>query len=224
MLSHLQAFSVSRVWEFVFYNINKPNSILAPLQGKVTQIVNANRYSDGSYDGKKMVEELRKEYDNVFGKSGAKRNAISLVAYGGPQRASRVRNGVLLGSDVPLMSPAPRSLYPANQQYTQMRAMSCIGIGYFGDFPLDSPPMLLPIRQHFGIPRWNNQNVLQVPHHGSRHSWYCGAVREFPSGASVFSSRITSIKHPSPIVWIDLAGRGIMAVNEYHRAFFRGLP
>ena len=219
---HEKPFTVGGIWEFMFYNEHRPDKKIDALRVDVANILRKFRKPDGlTFYGEQLVDHLKQLYDREFGKSGYARNRISLVAYSGPIFRADLENQCISGV---VESQGLRSLpWPHAYHLLYSAKPYCkISIGYFGDFPLTTPLRLGSVRKHFGYRRWSWLEVVQIPHHGSHHSWYKGASSEFEHQASVISSARLSRDHPSDEVLDDLRGRGIMLVNELQGAGFIG--
>jgi hypothetical protein len=221
VFTHARPFAVGGVWEFMFYNEHIPDKKAEASREEVAKVIRTFRRQDGFFEGDKLIAQLKPLYKRVFGSSGLARNRISLIVYSGPFNRSDVSGFDLFGGLTirglgSLARPYVYYLRPPNA------ARFKISIGYFGDFPLTSLTRLNNVRNHFGKRRWSWLDVVQVPHHGSRHSWFKGASAEFEHRASLISAARLSRKHPSDEVLDDLDGRGVMLVNEIQGAHFVG--
>jgi len=216
-----QPFTVGGAWEFLFYNENIPSAKAAELRLAVADIVKKHRRKDGSFDGISLLRELKPLYVSKFGSTGLAKNRISLVTYSGPIESAHIRLSDLHGSVLPVGVEATSWCDCCRWCY-HARNRSKVSIGYFGDFPLTKPERIHDVRRHFGQHRWDRLQVIQVPHHGSSHSWYDGASAEFQHKASVVSSARHSENHPSQSVLDDLATHGVVLVNEMQSAQFCG--
>jgi hypothetical protein len=214
-------FTVGGEWEFIFFNEQIPDSKAEELRQEVAEIIKKYRRTNGSFDGTGLLRELKPLYVRKFGPSGLAQNRISLVTYSGPIENPRTRSSDLCGSLLPVGIEVPPWYEWCRWHLTDTNRLK-VSIGYFGDFPLTSPERLRDVRRHFGRRRWNRLQVIQVPHHGSSHSWYDGASGEFQHQASVISSARHSDHHPSQSVLDDLATHGVLLVNELQRAVFCG--
>jgi hypothetical protein len=218
---HQKPFTVGGAWEFVFFNEKIPDAKATDLRKDVAEIIKKHWRSDGSFDGTGLLRELKPLYVRKFGSSGLAQNRISLVTYSGPIKTPRARSLQLCGSLLPVGIEAPLVSDWCRWWHHEIKRLK-VSIGYFGDFPLTSPDRVRDVRRHFGRWRWNRLQVVQVPHHGSSHSWYEGASGEFQHEASVISSARHSAHHPSQSVLDDLATHGVLLVNEMQRAKFCG--
>jgi hypothetical protein len=221
VIGHQMPFIVGGVWEFLFYNESIPPEQAARLRSPVAAILRNFRNTDGSYNGTELLREIKPLYVKEFGSSGLGQNRISLIEYSGPmgnqRKGSDCFNGGLLPAGVNT-SPFPESWH---LYFTYYHA-SKTSIGYFGDFPLTTPERIADVRAHFGPRRWDRLEIVQIPHHGSAHSWYDGASGEFRHEISVISSARYSEHHPSPNVLDDLSTHMPILVNELQGAVFNG--
>lgn len=214
-------FTVGGAWEFLFYNERISEPKVSELRTEVAEIIKKHRKPDGSFDGNGLLRELKPLYVRKFGSSGPAKNRISLVTYSGPIESHRGRRSHLRGYLHPVDIEAPffcdwGPWWPRHANHPK------VSIGYFGDFPLTTPARVRDVRRHFGRLRWNRLQIIQVPHHGSSHSWYDGASGEFHHEVSVISSSRDSRDHPSQSVLDDLNTHGVVLVNEMQRAVFCG--
>lgn len=227
VVTHQKPFLVGNAWEFLFYNEHVPKKDIPKFRNKVAKIIKKHRRLDGTFHGSALLENLSDIYDSTFGGTSAARNRISLAAYTGPIDSSRITGINLFGSLLPVGIDddyfgghfGPYGLLIGKPADPEIQNLS---IGYYGDFPLTSRKRIAAIRKHFGVARWNRIQAIQVPHHGSRHSWLVGATNEFAHRASVISSARCSKHHPSPEVLTDLNNHGIMMANEQQRVMFWG--
>ena len=217
-------FKVGGAWEFLFYNEHIPDSRSDALLSIVAPVVRRHKNANGSFNGLELLKELKPIYRDMFGSSGLAQNAISLVMYSGPVEQSSIQNfKVLCGGLSPVNVEVPSMLeVDCFIRWHKVLNHSKVSIGYFGDFPLNPSNKIRDVRNHFGQLRWDHLQVIQVPHHGSKLSWYPGASAEFTNRISVISSARNSKKHPSQSVLDDLSTHGILLVNEMQRADFIG--
>jgi len=83
-----------------------------------------------------------------------------------------------------------------------------------GDLRIDSAT-LAEMQAHFGPVRWADLGTVQVPHHGSRHSWEPGSAAVFGADRFIHCVPDTSSHHPHKSVSDDLMGTVV------HRADYR---
>ncbi len=197
-MNHHQAFrALNSNIEFMFYNSDEPAMCTRLDSGKVVakrskteihevscQILDMVRQYRIGYPDEQPKSNWRKKlryvYDHHFGKSSKKRNSISLCLYVRPL------------CDYPCV-------YNACKNEIQDRYSSLS----LGDLTI-TPYNLSALKTHLGKERWESLAMVQVPHHGSRHSWHSGAADNF--GASYFVHCIpdSSAHHPHPDVEDDL--------------------
>ena len=222
--THSKGFHVNRgqlIWEFLFYNKDAPPPFLAALVTEVTAIIRQHRRTDGSYEGTGLLRALKPVYARHFGSSSVAKNRISLIAYSGPAPLRCIREGAICACIQPIgvstRFPHCYGHFP-QADFSDLK----LSIGYFGDFPLTTPDCVQKVRDHFGTRRWQRLRLIQVPHHGSSHSWYDGAAAEFSHEMSIFSSARNSAHHPSQSVLDDLSTHGPVLVNELQRFSLSG--
>lgn len=221
VFGHQGSFTVGAAWEFLFFNEHRSDTKATNLRLEVADIIKRYQRPDGSFEGTGLLRELKPLYVEIFGSSGLARNRISLVTYSGPTKMQGIRSSSLCGSLLPVSVDTIPWCNWCNWCFSGSNGPK-VSIGYFGDFPLTSPAKIRDVRGHLGRRRWSRLQIIQVPHHGSSHSWFDGASGEFPHGASVFSSARASKHHPSQAVLDDLITHGPMLVNEMQRASFSG--
>jgi hypothetical protein len=212
VVDHSQPFTVSGVWEFVFYNEFSPEDRLRPLRDSVVNILRSHKKSDGSFNAKQMLPELTELYSAHLGGSAKEKNRISLVLYAGPLLSSGI-NGCRSSGYITI--PSYSSWWHGwNRPRFGLYKFSTL---YTGDFLLTSMPKLQAMRAHFDAQRWTRIAVMQIPHHGSKGAWFPGAGDHFQHELSVFSSRRASPSFPARTVIDDLQERTPIFVNEYQR-------
>ncbi len=217
--THEKPFKVGRQWEFMFFNEHVPSADLAGLRKQVVELLRKFRRDDGSFDGVELLRELKPIYAAQFGSSGPSKNKISLVTYSGPIGSSSIDHSCIGASLFPIAS---QRSFPHYHCFARGEPPLKVAVTYFGDFPLDDEDRLQAIQRHFQRWRWSRIDVIQIPHHGSRRSWFKGAAAGFSNGVSIISSRRVSKKHPSEMVLDDLNTHGVMLVNERQGAALSG--
>jgi hypothetical protein len=147
-------------------------------------------------------KQLKALYDLHFGKSGKRRNAISLCVMFRP-----------VGSDF------SSCRYFKNFPQPSEVSMNCLQVDHernalllTGDLRLDAES-IRQIEFHFGSWRWRQIALLQIPHHGSRHSWDAGNSELFPNPTYIHCVPNRSEKHPHETVTADLAKQHVVAAN-----------
>ncbi|AYL83199.1 hypothetical protein [Pseudomonas syringae] len=210
-LSHSTPFSaVGGGIEFMFYNSDQPDVSVVNSKGEraarrskvaLTQVEVeiediVKRYRIGVPGGKPKPnwrEELRKIYDRHFGYSGIARNNISLCLM------SRL---VTFSED--LCARCSRNGQP--------RCVCVSASLMLGDLKVDSATSS-SMRRHFGEHRWIRLAAVQVPHHGSQHSWEIGSASTFDAQMYVQCVPDVSPYHPHKTVEVDLASDVVKTAN-----------
>jgi len=82
---------------------------------------------------------------------------------------------------------------------------------YTGDLKINKQ-VISAMQTHFGISRWNQIGVTQVPHHGSEHSWEAGNAARLAPSAFVHCAP-GSAAHPHAHVRGDLAGLQVFTAD-----------
>ena len=142
---------------------------------------------------------LRHTYDRHFGETGQERNNISLCLLVRP-----------LGDRVEYCSIFEDGI--GGQIYPRGRA----GLLCLGDLRVDGDT-LNAMQRHFGPARWASLSLVQVPHHGSRHSWVAGNAAAFAPDYFVHCVPDSSKYHPHEKVELDLHGYNVFRADYGHR-------
>ena len=205
---------ISGLWEFVFFNKDLPSGIapksglsLSDIQREVAEIV--DKY-DLSARKPNLVEGWKKElricYEKNFGKTSVARNDISLCLLSRPMFARKV-------SQCKLFDPPCSSLGSCNC-LIPAPSTSQTGLLLTGDISLDNTT-LNALKRHLHDSRWNSIWVMQIPHHGSQHSWHAPLAHLCPHEYSVLCVPDTDSRgnHPHFNVLSDL--------NSAHKKLFR---
>ena len=192
------------------------------LQAQVQPVVEAfyrQPESQRNYD--EFIRQLKGIYRQVFGADASGRNDISLVTYTGPIMR-RLRDGYCYYTK--------QGSYPASGD--ARAPCSCpwehapdgrISALYTGDLTFRNGTTD-KVRQFLGEDRWRRIRFLQVPHHGSRHSWELGQAVNWNHEWSVFSAGLNNRHaHPHQEVIDDLHGRNPILVNEIQGAAWGGI-
>ncbi len=147
-------------------------------------------------------KQLKALYDLHFGNSGKRRNAISLCMMFRPIGTSFCSCGYFNEF------PQPNGVH-----------MNCLRVDsrsnvllLTGDLRVDATS-IHQMESHFGSWRWREIALVQIPHHGSRHSWEAGNARLFPNPTFVHCIPNRSEKHPHETVVADLASQYVVAAN-----------
>ena len=211
-ISDSQPLQIGPLWEFCFLNPNRPE-----LAHNLWDLVR-NDYTDfftqdeAERDYGMFIRKLKQAYSRVFGSSGPKRNDISLVTYTGPV-TNHPRAKIL-------WSPWPnegQSVY-----YPSTYSVDKSGVLYCGDINMNAEARA-KTKTHLGSARWAQIEILQVPHHGSTHSWEPNCQEAWPQRWSVFSSgRVSPFGHPDEDVVNDLLDNSPILVNELQGAHWGG--
>jgi hypothetical protein len=144
-------------------------------------------------------QTLKSRYEFHFGHSGKAKNNISLCMYAAP---------------VDLIPGRLSTGYEwLSSRFSLKLATLCTG-----DIHL-TPGVIADIKTHLGLVRWNKIGLVQVPHHGSQHSWEVGnaallAPAQFVQCAS------GSKHHPHPIVQADLSKYVVHTADQTQRVHF----
>lgn len=126
-------------------------------------------------------EKLRGLYDSYFGNSGQARNDISLCLLIMPRR--QVRSCCNFFKDHPL--------------HYRVHLCDRSGLLCLGDLRMDHN-MVNAMKNHFGSNRWTKIAAVQIPHHGSRHSWESGIARAIDPCCFVHCVLTDSANHNHP--------------------------
>lgn len=197
--------------EFMFYNSTQPDLfrrdsagvLVARRSGKSTSIVQADvevvmrsyRLHDLSQPPRRRWRDaLRAIYVKHFGKSSQQRNNISLCLLVRPLVSDVEPCGIFRDRHF-CCSPLSHDALIDEQA----------GMLLLGDLRVDMPT-LAEMQAHFGPMRWADVGTVQVPHHGSRHSWEPGAAATFSPNSFIHCIPDTSAHHPHKTVDDDLAG------------------
>lgn len=205
VINHRHPVRVGAVFEFVYYNEHRPKKNLARLRHRVQVLLNRYHRPDGTYDFERLRPMLKNIYGSMLGKTGHGRNSISLVVYAGEvatwNRSSWGMGGRTYAPSSPFAAHVishPSSIWP--DLYFSLYSISIL---LTGDVFLNTPLKILALERHLGH-RWQSLTVLQVPHHGSRHSWFTGAAAYFPARLAIVPAGRKRRCHPTPEVMADL--------------------
>ncbi|MBH3310463.1 hypothetical protein I5P84_13565 [Pseudomonas mosselii] len=197
-LNHHQSFkALNSNIEFIFYNSDEPSlctrseagSVVAKRSGVDLNLVSdeVNKVISDYNIGLPGVEsrsgwrkKLRYVYDHHFGKSSKKRNNISLCLYTRP------------------IADTPITIDTNTGEFIFRNANLSLG-----DLTI-SPHTIKSLKMHLGDERWSALSTVQIPHHGSRHSWHPGAANFFDAPYFIHCVPDSSPHHPHPEVTADL--------------------
>lgn len=212
-LHHSQAFNaIGGNVEFMFYNSHQPSlcsttstgvhtarrsgATMAAIDAEVQDVV--RRYNIGVPRGRPRPlwkKALRDIYDHHFGSSSHARNNISLCLM------------------TRTIMPCKAKCIPCLRRYSHPKKSA--GSLLLGDLKIDGA-IIASMQEHFGAVRWNDLEVVQVPHHGSQHSWEPGIASMFDAGLFIHCIPTVSPHHPHPTVTADLAPHYVLKAN-YHK-------
>lgn len=215
--SHDQPVTLRGLWEFVFYNEQRPGLPLAQFESAILALIAECRDSSNSVLSDEFLPRARRIYEDTFGKGGRNANRISLVMYSAPLKRRQIRRW--------------RQYYAAELEHHLRHCLEgniswffdrnvhysgnqISGLLLTGDIYFAQNTEVQNTKKHFGSRRWNRIETLQVPHHGSSKSWHAGAGSLFQHRISVFSSKAGNRKHPGKMVMNDLASTWLVRVNE----------
>jgi hypothetical protein len=209
------------LWEFAFYNLPQPE-LAATLQPLVQPVFDAFYWQPSAqrnYD--EFIRQIKSIYRRVFGADASGRNDISLVTYTGPIMR-RLRSAHYLCRD--------RCQYPASRDARGPQAGNWedatdgrISTLYTGDLTFRNGTTSA-VRRFLGEDRWRRIRFLQVPHHGSQHSWELGQAANWNHEWSVFAAGLNNRHgHPHQPVIDDLRTRNPILVNEMNGAAWGGI-
>lgn len=156
-------------------------------------------------------DALRAVYVKHFGSSSQQRNNISLCLLVRPLGLKAERCSIFRHRDICCS--------------TRRRRVSIIekaGTLLLGDLRIDGAT-LAEMQAHFGPARWADLSTVQVPHHGSRHSWEPGAAAVFGPDRFIHCIPDASSHHPHKSVNDDLSATVVLradyrdsVVIDYH--------
>jgi hypothetical protein len=156
-------------------------------------------------------DALRAVYVRDFGACGQQRNNISLCLLVRPL-GSPVQPCTVF-SDRELCSPI---------DWCRVPSIGKPGTLLLGDLRIDRAT-LSEMQGHFGLARWESLGSVQVPHHGSRHSWEPGAAAIFGPDRFIQCVPEDSSDHPHRSVTADLSSIPVLradyrasVVVDYH--------
>jgi len=204
-------------WEFVFYNKELPGGLapkssasLIDIQKEVIKTLLGLNLTGKTTkkDTTKWRKKIREIYEKHFGSSSEGRNDISLVLYSNhittPFRLSPLwpYRYSILTEDLYI----PISCVPISEDKS--------GLLLTGDITLRHSD-ISTLQSHLGGQRWKSVNLLQIPHHGSIHSWQVGNAKLLPSEFNVFNvpDSDKSGHHPHIDVLEDFKNKKILFAN-----------
>lgn len=245
VLSHRRPFRASKglPFEFVFYNSALPSGEakrsglpLSAVQSDVDFIFRTYRLQEpGCKPRRDWRKRIRECYDRHFGSNGNERNDISLCVMARPL-VDEVRYPdctlTTLSAHHWNSGRAPCSQWPRcpwcwpsggwSGRASWIGQSNRQALLLTGDLALNEAE-IRAMQRHFGLWRWQQIGLTQVPHHGSQHSWKVGNAAKF--GGSQFVQCIPTVSkhndHPHPAVVADL-GTTATHVANYEDSVLRG--
>jgi len=210
--------------EFMFFNTEQNNlfrtndsnvrvakrsgASIATVQADISTVMHRYRLMDLSKPPRRRWrEELRKVYDRHFGHSSQARNNISLCLLVRP-RATDIGVCTIFNKRN-FVSPVRNKL----------GTMSRGGLLLLGDLRVDSA-VINEMKNHFGLVRWDSISGVQIPHHGSQHSWQPGNAAAFAPEWFVHCVPDSSTHHPHKFVENDLKGFNVLRADYQTRVAF----
>ncbi len=191
------------LWEFLPYNdATLAKTAPLPFRKAVAKTRNALLSASSVRDRESALLALRTEYDRHFGSRSKARNEISLFLYTGPTGRG-VHRRVF------------RTYVDADWRYAAHGRGAQAGYLFTGDGFLNKPKRLVALKAALGPNRLSRLLMLQVPHHGSRHSWHAGLAAALAPVWSVFCSNPADgrYKHPHGEVARDFLPYGPVQVD-----------
>lgn len=181
--------AVSSIWEFVPYNdshlLPKATPTFLAAAARVVRIFKKERYRA------KALRLLKRLYDHHFGKSGLRRNLISLFLYSGAVgRQAKLEYYCTSGHNIKWNA--------RKNNFAQLLT---------GDGYLNTATRLDALKRFYLLDqRLARAGVLQVMHHGALSNWHHGVASALAPAVSIFSSEPSrSPHHPHPSVLNDFS-------------------
>lgn len=202
-------------FELMFFNAKQPDLFhqdktgnlvarrshrpLSDVQADVDAIVKRYRLNDLSRQPrKKWRDALRGVYDKHFGTSSQQRNNISLCLLARPIDFELCFCTYFYRYGITTWYPRP-----LNTKAFAHTNIERGGTLLLGDLRINKAT-LSEMQAHFGIRRWKDIGTVQVPHHGSEHSWEPGSAAAFSPELFVHCVPDSSPHHPHTNVRKDL--------------------
>jgi len=216
----------SAAWEFKFFHKPEDTIVLRCLRKNVDNILDSNICQRAGchslvacLQNKVIRNEIKKVYRSSF-KGPRKFNAAGLSVYSGPVNDNLLESEMScskLWHGIPPVG-LPLDCHCSLQYFR--RRFNCHhripAILYTGDADLSTGVNRNELKGFLGSDRWESITILQVPHHGSEHSWEVGASKEFYNLWSVFSADPSyRYKHPHQPVLLDLLNRNPVLVDKH---------
>lgn len=189
----------NELFEFVLYNVSF-YSLIKGMNAKIDIIQFKKCVSEIiQKNSNDPTDALRKFYEKVFGKRYNK-NIISQYLYVREITNSTAYNIIYYPYSYPY--------------YNYWYKNSKNAILYTGDASLNKVSLLTDLENSLGPNRMTKIGCLQVPHHGSKHSWHQGLARKLSPNISVFSSDPQKYSHPNIEVLTDFFLNTPILVNK----------
>lgn len=209
-------------FEFVFYNAEKDfatlgliiqrngklyarhsGSLLSDVKRDIQNtIMNINLHQHLSKIPPDWRKTLKECYERHFGHSGRAKNNISLCMYAAPMRETscqfHVSEHANRFSSRLFGWTRLNTIMRKTKEPTDRLATLCTG-----DIHLTSS-VISDIQNHLGTGRWKRIGLVQVPHHGSQHSWELGNASLLAPAQFLHCASGTK-HHPHPQVQGDLS-------------------
>ncbi|MDG6347792.1 hypothetical protein QAA18_03400 [Luteimonas sp. 8-5] len=206
---HSAPWLLGGLYELMFYNCALQGDVTAKSGASLAEVAaelaviqkDYEIFSGRPKDG--WISALRNLYDMHFGRE--KRNDVSLVVLGRP----------LVRGEFRMCRAFARSFPHVSESLSLPESPLRPAILLNGDYSFTSP-RLAKVREHFGIDRWGSIGVMQVPHHGSQHSWTPGLSAECVHAHSVVCAP-PNARHPHGTVAHDLRHRNPV-IASYSKA------
>jgi hypothetical protein len=212
----------ARFWEFVPYNDDFRKKVSDNFVNQVEAKRNRLLRSSDDADRAACLKELRKAYDDEFGRGSKNRNIISLFVYAGPLLGQK--RWRLMDARSWELKPQrgsshgsywPRTVWTAYGVLDAEGGERC-AVLYSGDGFLDTTRRLQKLTKYLGSQRVGRIGVFQVMHHGAEPNWRKGVAAAIAPVFSVFSSdpQHRRLKHPGAAVVRDFLRYGPVQVDK----------
>jgi hypothetical protein len=204
-VSHRTPWRLGDIYEFCFYNRELPDAAhLAPVwsiddvRTEVARVLEAYDLFGDAPPRQGWLREIRRIYSAHFGALKMASNDISLSVLARPLLRGPFRNCEIFGRSVPCASNPVGG-----------------GVLLSGDLKLDGNG-LDKLINHFGS-RWSLVDCMQIPHHGSAHSWSPRNAEKCRHRTSVICAPGEGSRFPSEAVRDDLKGT-LVRLADYSNA------
>ena len=213
-------------WEFCFFNDPSPHRRVAEwLPSAEAQLNQWTKESKGGH-AFQLLKELKLTLESVV-KGSPARNQVSLQCYCGPVPKSLKHSE--FGPDDPGDSKysskdAHRGTHPVRRPKGISPSTPPLKVSLLctGDITM-SHEFREILKAHLFPERWESIQFLQIPHHGSDHSWET-PQNQFWNHAISFISARNSSKFPGPVLLMDLKSRTKVLISDAKTGhFIKGL-